>query len=175
MAKKNITKTEMGKPPKVKIEDGELCLVGEREKWLKAGEEATGTNDSDLLTVMLGQVANALPNVSEQWLNAAIAMLHGIKPQDQLEGMLAAQMVAVHNLSLEVAKRAMLPDQTTEGVNFNINRVTKLMRTFTAQVEALQRYRGKGQQIIQVQHVNVSEGGQAVVGNVNHKGGRGNG
>ncbi len=50
----------------------------------------------------------------------------------------------------------------------------KLARTFTAQVEALKRYRTGGEQKVTVQHVTVNEGGQAVVGNVSHSaGGRG--
>ena len=41
---------------------------------------------------------------------------------------------------------------------------TKLLRTYTMQVEALQHYRGKGQQKIRVEHVHVHSGGQAIVG-----------
>ena len=48
----------------------------------------------------------------------------------------------------------------------NINQANKLMRTFTAQIEALNKYRTKGKQKITVQHVNVNEGGQAIVGDV---------
>jgi hypothetical protein len=47
------------------------------------------------------------------------------------------------------------------------------MRTFTAQAECLNKYRTGGKQTIQVQHVNVNEGGQAIVGNV--QGGGANG
>jgi hypothetical protein len=42
----------------------------------------------------------------------------------------------------------------------------QLERTFTAQIEALKRYRTGGEQKVTVQHVSVSEGGQAIVGNV---------
>jgi hypothetical protein len=42
-----------------------------------------------------------------------------------------------------------------------------------AQVEALKRYRTGGQQKVTVEHVTVNEGGQAIVGNVTHKGGGG--
>ena len=42
----------------------------------------------------------------------------------------------------------------------------KLLRTFAAQVEVLQRHRGKGQQHIRVEHVDVHAGGQAIVGAV---------
>src|SRR5690242_18263867 len=38
------------------------------------------------------------------------------------------------------------------------NLAVKLLRTFTAQVEALQRYRGKGQQKVTVEHVHVHAG-----------------
>jgi hypothetical protein len=47
----------------------------------------------------------------------------------------------------------------------------KLMRTYTAQVEALARLRRGGEQRVIVQHVNVNEGGQAIVGAVNQPGG----
>ena len=42
-------------------------------------------------------------------------------------------------------------------------------RTFTTKMEALKRYRSKGNQRIVVERVNVSEGGQAIVGNVDRR------
>lgn len=65
----------------------------------------------------------------------------------------------------------MLDVQSSEGVSENINRAVKLTRTYTAQMEALLKYRNRGGQQITVQHVQVNEGGQAVVGNVSNKGG----
>jgi hypothetical protein len=47
----------------------------------------------------------------------------------------------------------------------------KLLRTFTAQIEALQRHRGKGEQKVTVEHVHVHAGGQAIVGAVTPGGG----
>jgi hypothetical protein len=44
--------------------------------------------------------------------------------------------------------------------------LNKLARTFAMQMEALKRYRTGGEQKVTVQHVSVSEGGQAIVGNV---------
>ena len=49
--------------------------------------------------------------------------------------------------------------------------LNKLARTFSSQVEALKKYRSTGEQNIRVQHVNVSEGGQAIVGKVQTGGG----
>ena len=42
----------------------------------------------------------------------------------------------------------------------------KLSRTFTMQMEALNRYRGKGGQKMTVEHVHINSGGQAIIGNV---------
>ena len=53
----------------------------------------------------------------------------------------------------------------------NGNLAVKLLRTFAAQTEALQRYRAKGQQKVTVEHVHVHTGGQAIVGAVSQSGG----
>lgn len=52
----------------------------------------------------------------------------------------------------------------------NMNRATKLLRTFTTQMEALNRPCGKIGQPVVVGNVNVSDGGQAIVGPVSHDG-----
>jgi hypothetical protein len=59
-----------------------------------------------------------------------------------------------------------IPEQDSNG-----NLAVKLLRTFAAQTEALQRYRGKGQQKVTVEHVHVHTGGQAIVGSVSQSGG----
>ena len=53
----------------------------------------------------------------------------------------------------------------------NGNLAVKLLRAFAAQTEALQRYRGKGQQKVTVEHVHVHTGGRAIVGSVSQSGG----
>jgi hypothetical protein len=108
------------------------------------------------------------PNVDA--MNGAIAALAGIGPKDEIEGMLAAQMVATHRLAMEFMARAARGD-AIDVVSMNVERATKLTRTFAAQMEALNRYRGKGQQKVTVEHVTVNHGGQAVIGNVDTTGG----
>jgi hypothetical protein len=51
------------------------------------------------------------------------------------------------------------------------NLAIKLLRTYATLMETLQRYRGKGEQKVVVEHVHVHEGGQAIVGNVHQVGG----
>ena len=97
---------------------------------------------------------------------AAAAGLAGIGPQDEIEGMIAAQLVACHNASMECYRRAMLPDISFDMRHGNLNSANKLSRTYSTLLEALNRHRGKGQQKVTVEHVHVHEGGQAIVGNV---------
>jgi hypothetical protein len=44
--------------------------------------------------------------------------------------------------------------------------LNKLTRTFTTQMDTFQRYRSDGDKNVTVQNVSVSDGGQAIVGNV---------
>jgi len=99
-------------------------------------------------------------------VNSLIAMVADIEPQDNIEAMLATQMSAIHHATMECAANAWLQDQTFEGRELNLNYMTKLSRVFASQVEALNKYRGKGQQKMTVEHVHVNEGGQAIIGNV---------
>ncbi len=66
-------------------------------------------------------------------------------------------------------------DATFEGRDVNLKHATKLTRTYAAQMEALNKYRGKGQQKMTVEHVHVHDGGQAIVGPVSRDGGKGGG
>jgi len=52
---------------------------------------------------------------------------------------------------------------------------SKLLRTYTAQVEALAKIRRKGEQKVRVEHVHVHCGGQAIVGSISHSPGAGGG
>jgi hypothetical protein len=103
--------------------------------------------------------------------HAAVDVLIGMAPQDEFEGMVAGQLVACHNASMECYRRAMITDQTFEGRRENLNQANKLSRTYATLLEFLNRHRGKGQQKVTVEHVHVHAGGQAVVGTVEHQGG----
>jgi len=119
-----------------------------------------------------GFVSTAVGKTDLQKLKYVLATINGIGPKDELEGLLAVQMIGVHSLAVECLRRASLKEQTPEGLDANNHRATKLLRTFTAQMEALNRHRGKVGQPMVVGNVNVNEGGQAIVGAVRHDGSR---
>ena len=109
----------------------------------------------------------------DKLIGATLSALMGIGPKDELEGMMAAQLLAAHNASMECYRRAMLGNQTFEGRREGLNQANKLSRTWTTLLDALNKHRGKGQQKVTVEHVHVHAGGQAVVGSVEHRGGGG--
>jgi hypothetical protein len=98
--------------------------------------------------------------------SATLAALGGIGPKDEVEGMIAAQLIAAHYAAMECYRRAMVSEQTFEGRHENLRQATKLSRASAALLEALNRHRGKGQQKVTVEHVHVHAGGQAIVGTV---------
>lgn len=93
---------------------------------------------------------------------AAIA-LRAFKPTDTVEGMLAAQAVALHHASLECSRRAILEGQPGEIASRLRKDAANSARAMVDMIEALDRRRGKGPQAIRVERVVVQDGGQAVV------------
>ena len=135
--------------------------------------QAFGTANGEFAEGLIKQLADVVgkgkvPN--EDDLNYMIAMVQCIAPRDETEAMLAAQMAAIQNAMMTAARR-LANVATIEQQDSASNMVNKLARTFIGQIEALKKYRSTGEQNIRVQHVNVSEGGQAIVGNVQTEGG----
>jgi hypothetical protein len=111
------------------------------------------------------------PAEREKLAETNIVGLIGIAPRDELEGMIAVQLVAAHNAAMECYRRALIPEQNPQMRFEYLNQASKLSRTYTTVLEALNRYRGKGQQKVTVEHVTVNAGGQAIVGMVQAPGG----
>ena len=137
-----------------------------------------GSANDDFNNVLANQVvqslwlANSDKDGSGKQIQAALAAMLGVQPRDELEGMLGAQMIATHNAALECFRRSMLKEQSFEGRRQNLEFATKLVRSYAALLEALDRHRGKGQpQVVRVERVTVEAGGQAIVGAVRQGGG----
>jgi hypothetical protein len=132
---------------------------------------AFGTSERAHADLMLDGILNAACDgsrenpPSERDINQVLAAVTGIGAKDEIEGMLATQMVAAHTAIITTLRRQKQSETLLEQERYG-NLAVKLLRTFAAQVEALQRYRGKGQQHIRVEHVDVHAGGQAIVGAV---------
>jgi hypothetical protein len=130
---------------------------------------ALGTTSADLAERLITQIVNTIhlrPSnepISAENLNAALAAVTGIGPQDEAEAMLAAQMVGVHWTAMALLSKA---GSTNDRALLNDagNLAVKLLRTYHAQLDALKRYRSAGEQrvVVQHQHVNVTADQAAV-------------
>ena len=152
-------------------------LVVQLGEWKGTLKSLGGSNCDDWNNLVASQAMNGLwlkqsdAQTRDLQMNATVAAMIGIAPKDELEGMMAAQLLAAHNAAMECYRRAMLGDQTLEGRRENLAQANKLSRTYAMLLEALNRHRGKGQQKVTVEHVHVHAGGQAVVGVVEPGGG----
>jgi len=138
-----------------------------------------GTDDENLAGCILRQIVSIASYyfsdcTEEQILNwqcAAIKAYEKIGPQNEMEAMLAAQMIANHFTVMKCYQRAAIIEQPTEFKDMYLKHAAKLSRIYIEQVTALNKMRGKGQQKVTVEHIHIHKGGQAIVGNVNSKGG----
>lgn len=109
-----------------------------------------------------------------QIANAINSALLSMAPADIIEGQLCARLLVLNNQIAEYMGRAASSTQTSEGRDLNLNRATKLMRVYNETLDMLNKHRRKGTQTVVVQHVNVGNGGQAIVaGQMNSGGGDG--
>jgi hypothetical protein len=128
-----------------------------------------GTTDRDFAKGLLGQLLRASgrgnEKVDEEGLLFVVGTITATKPRDELEAMQITQMATIHAAMMKVAgdlaRAEYLPERESATRALN-----QLARTYTAQLETVKRYRSGTEQTVTVQNVSVSEGGQAIVGNV---------
>jgi len=154
----------------VKAEDG-VCLNGSDEDQKEYYKRVTGSKDVGLAIHLVGQAVNSFSTKKDmsddkrcKLFNNAIKLMEGIGPKDSIEGMLASQMVAIHELAMDNAQKGSCGSVSAEIRQKYISNTMKLSRAFTAQMDALKKYRSGGAQKITVEHVTVESGGQAIVG-----------
>lgn len=166
-----------GKPrlPRVIYCDGNI-RIDHKDEWTGAQlmMQACGASNPDAFTGLIEHLARFCSGTQEsveRQINALLAGIASIGPRDDIEMMLAAQMVLAHELSMKMARQVRhadtIPQQDSAERGFN-----KMTRTYTTQMEALRKHRHGGQQKVTVEHVTVNSGGQVIVGNV-EAGGRG--
>jgi hypothetical protein len=166
---KSFEERKVAPAPRLKVENNQVSIDHPNEIiGHLLLQNALGTVNGAFMYGLLGQLARATSGgekVSETDLNFMVSVIKGIEPRDQIESMLAAQMATIHMAMLKFIQH--LPRiETLPQQDAAERAINKFARTFAAQMEALKRYRTGGEQKVTVQHVSVSEGGQAIVGNV---------
>src|ERR1700739_270274 len=80
-------------------------------------------------------VVNSGPDANSNMMTFVAKALAGIKTTDELEGLLAGQIAACHNVAMECFRRASLSEQTFEARHENLSQANKLSRTMTTLLE----------------------------------------
>ena len=131
---------------------------------------AFGTTELAVAEALYQQLLNSLcpgKMLDTGTANVALALMHSIAPRDEIETMVAMQMIITHTATMDASRRALHVEQTAVGRAAYLGLSRKLMTLFTAQMDALNRHRGKGTtQTIVIERVYVAPGAQAVVGAV---------
>ena len=145
---------------------------GNHQVWLDRLRTALGTGSMDFVDATLFQIQAAarLPNsgVSEIAVNAELAMIEGEKPKGETECAIVVQMACIHSATTAVLGRLAVA-YGDRSVLAAATAVSRLSRAFSTLVETLRRLRNGGGQVIRVERVEVSDGGQAVIGNFKNR------
>lgn len=142
-------------------------LHGDRDGWLARLDDLFGSRGRQFPLAQLNHILKFARGsdgkYDEAKANALLAAVDGVRPANEVEAMLALQMAVTHDLAMQALMRAQRVDQIPQYESAG-GMAVRLLRTFTAQVEALAKLQRGGEQVVRVVHVH--PGGQAVVGNV---------
>ena len=117
-----------------------------------------------IMSPLINLIANRDGDDTGSALNKSITLIAASDPKNQLELMLATQLAMTH---ITLGKSARLLDQNykdVQTINSLGNLYTKLSRLGIDQINTLERMKGKGQQKIIVEKVNIEAGGKAAIG-----------
>ena len=117
-----------------------------------------------IMSPLINLIANRDDDDAGGAFNKSITLIAASDPKNQLELMLATQLAMTH---ITLGKSARLLDQNykdVQTINSLGNLYTKLSRLGIDQINTLERMKGKGQQKIIVEKVNIEAGGQAAIG-----------
>lgn len=104
--------------------------------------------------------------------NAALSFIESMEPQNQAEALLLVQMYVTHDAAIRALSQLGSSEWLPTAQMFG-NLATKLLRTSQGQMETLARMRRGGEQVVRHVHVD-NRGGQAVIAENVHTGGKGN-
>jgi hypothetical protein len=168
-----MSRTKAAKPP-----TGPETITIDRTEPVHM-KDLGGANSDRWNGRLISTLTAAIPGglAPEQRTPIAQAVITGqtaLTPADPVEAMLGAQMIAANAASLDLYRRAWIPEQSFEVRTKYLALADKAARTVAILTEALDRHRGRGQQQITVKHVTVNAD-QAVVTDQVVTGGGGDG
>lgn len=138
--------------------------------------ETFSANSIDPVNARANELLKYLGSVgadNEGRYNAALSFIESMAPRDQAEALLLVQMYCTHDAAIRALSQLGSAEWVPTAQTFG-NLATKLLRTSQGQMETLARMRRGGEQVVRHVHVD-NRGGQAVIAENVHTGGKGNG
>jgi hypothetical protein len=129
--------------------------------------DAMGTASDAFAMRALGRISSVIKqpghDLTAEQVNAAIALMAGIAPANELEAALGEQIVGTHTFAMEMLRQARWAD-TIPRLEAYSNVATKAQRTLAMMVDALAKLRTGGKQQVEVRYVYVdARGSQNVI------------
>jgi hypothetical protein len=113
-----------------------------------------GSDDPRFNNLLLNTVLNTLwtpayltDEQRQDRAGAALSAVRAFNPRDEVEGMMAAQAVALHHAAMECARRAMLPEQPSDAADRLRRQAANMSRAMVDMAEAIDRRRGKARDL----------------------------
>jgi hypothetical protein len=162
-------------PPRVlkpsRVNDQVLAPSSDLETHRAALRQVFGTLSEEYSQTMFGKLVAALrPNpfehLDEATLNAAIALVASMKPETELQALLAVEIASIGFAGHKFLRQSQHHlDEIYIGVYGNY--ALKLLRLQLDMIRALDQHRRGNKQTVEVRHVHIYPGAQGVVGIVN--------
>jgi hypothetical protein len=131
--------------------------------WMALAMQAFGTVSPAFIETEIERMMNVLNSSSddlslEAKMNAAIAVIEGLKPKNETEAMLAVEMAVTHAVSMGLLGRVSRTSDLMIVGDLAIygNIAAKFLRAYTGQIEAFAKLRRSLVQVVRVESITVS-------------------
>jgi hypothetical protein len=142
------------------------------ESHRKRLREAFGNTMSDeFVDVLLGKLIEALrpgslETLEEATVNAALAIIHSMHPQSELQALVAVEIVAAGFSGLRLLRQSQHL-LTADYIETYGNYAIKLLRLQNDMIQTFERCRGGNKQTVEVRHLHIHSDAKAMVGIIN--------
>ena len=166
----SMTDDEFYDLPAVKAARERLAAIGPKDDWSNMGELPTDVarsiqeaRNQELFGGLRGRSA-----VGGEWSQSrsysAVNRMASIDPQDAMESMLAELMVLTHSAATACVANAHDVGLGSPAASIHLSWFQRLSTMYVQQMSVLDKRRGKAQQKVIVERVDVGPGGRAIVG-----------
>jgi hypothetical protein len=161
-----ISSEEVDGKTKTKITDKNNNPVTDAKQILF---DLTGTQNNDLAREIIGHGATALHAFGKEIgalvdlrYNLSMQVLAEAQPQDAIEARLVTQVNALYSQGMNYLGGLNDP-KDLQVAQFHLNCASKLLRLHNETIEALSKYRRKGESKMIVQHMTLNDNAKAVI------------